>query len=85
MQCMLHYRYTQIKRYFYIAVPAPEDLKQPWYKKLFTLYKHLITQFQAFYMPSQNVSVDEIMKAFTGWSAHTLKMLNKPIKEGYKM
>jgi hypothetical protein len=33
----------------------------------------------------QNVSVDEMMKAFTGRSAHTLKMLNKPVKEGYKM
>ena len=26
-----------------------------------------------------------MMKAFTGRSVHTIKMPNKPIKEGYKM
>ena len=36
-------------------------------------------------MLSQNVSVDEMIKAFTGRSAHTVKMNNKPIREGYKM
>ena len=35
-------------------------------------------------MPSLNVAVDEMMEAFTGRSAHTIKMSNKPIGEGYK-
>jgi hypothetical protein len=85
MQWMLYYRYTQIKRYFYIAVPTPVDQNQAWYEKLSPLYKYLNTQFKAFCMPSQNVSIDEMMKAFTGRSTHTIKMPNKPIKEGYKM
>jgi hypothetical protein len=34
---------------------------------------------------SQNVSVDEMMKACTGRLAHTVKMNNKPISKGYKM
>jgi hypothetical protein len=83
MQCMLYYRYTQIKRYFYIAAPTNED--QAWSMKLSPLYEHLNSQFKAFYIPLQNVSVDEMMKAFTGRLAHTLKMPNKPVKEGYKM
>jgi hypothetical protein len=82
MQYMAYHRYQQIKRYFYVSAPA-ED--QPWYSKLSLLYEHLNTQFKAFYVLSQNVSVDEMMESFTSWSAHTLKMPNKPIKEGYKM
>jgi hypothetical protein len=85
MQSMPHYRYTQIKRYFHIAVLVPTEQNQEWYKKLSPLYKHLNAQFKVFYVPSQNVSVNEMMKAFTSWFAHTLKMLNKPVKEGYKM
>jgi hypothetical protein len=85
MQSMPYYRYTQIKRYFHIAVPVSTDQSQAWYEKLSPLYEHLNTQFKAYYIPSQNVSVDEMMKAFTGRSAHTIKMPNKPIKEGYKM
>jgi hypothetical protein len=80
---MLYYRYTQIKRYFYVAVPTNKD--QAWYIKLSLLYEHLNSQFKAFCIPSQNISVDKIIKAFTSWSAHTLKMPNKPVKEGYKM
>jgi hypothetical protein len=83
MQCMPYYRYTQIKRYFYVAVPTNKD--QAWYMKLSLLYEHLNSQFKAFCIPSQNISVDKMIKAFTGRSAHTLKMPNKPVKEGYKM
>jgi Transposase IS4 len=53
--------------------------------KLSLLYEHLNKQFKAFYVLSQNVSVDKIIKAFTRQFAYTLKMLNKPIKESYKM
>jgi hypothetical protein len=53
--------------------------------KLSPLFEHLRTQFKAFCMPSQNVSVDEMMKAFTGRLAHTVKINNKSISEGYKV
>jgi hypothetical protein len=82
---MLYYRYTQIKRYFYIAVPVSTDQNLPWYEKLSPFYKRLDKQFKVFYIPLQNVSINEMMKAFTGRSIHTIKMLNKPVKEGYKM
>jgi hypothetical protein len=53
--------------------------------KLSPLYKHLNKQFKAFYVPLQKVSVDETIEAFTSRSAHTLKMPNEPIREGFKM
>jgi hypothetical protein len=53
--------------------------------KLSPLYEHLNKQFKAFYVLSQNVSVDEIIKAFTSQSVYTLKMPNKPIRKGFKM
>lgn len=83
MQCMPHYRYTRIKRYFF---STPTDQDQAWYKKLSPLYKHINTYIvQGILCAIANVSIDNMMKAFTGRSAHTLKMLNKSIKEGYKM
>ena len=81
MQLMPEYCFKQIKRYFHVSTPIDEPID--WYMKL--LFEHLRTQFKAFCVPSQNVSVDEIIKAFTGRSAHTVKMLNKPVSKGYKM
>jgi hypothetical protein len=36
-------------------------------------------------MLSTNVSVDEMIEAFTGRSAHTVRMSNKPIGKGFKI
>jgi hypothetical protein len=83
MLLMLEYRFEQIKRYFHVSPLTAEPID--WYMKLSPLFEHLRTSFKAFCVPSQNVSVDEIMKAFTGRSAHTVKMKNKPVGEGYKM
>jgi hypothetical protein len=83
MQLMPEYRFKQIKHYFHVLTPTDELID--WYMKLSLLFKHLRTQFKVFCVPSQNVSVDEVMKAFTGRSAHTVKMPNKPVSEGYKM
>ena len=83
MQLMPEYRFKQIKRYFHISKPTNEPID--WYMKLSPLFTHLRTQFKAFCVPSQNVSVDEMMKAFTGRLVHTVKMNNKPISKGYKM
>jgi hypothetical protein len=42
-------------------------------------------QFKVFYILLQNVSVDEMIKAFIGRLAHTVKMNNKPVGKEYKM
>jgi hypothetical protein len=83
MDSITKYYYKQIKRYFHMSKPTDELID--WFMKLLLLFKHLRVQFKAYCVPSQNVSVDEIMKAFTGWLAHTVKMPNKPVIEGYKM
>ena len=83
MQHMSWYRFEQIKRYFHVSEPIDEPIT--WYMKLSPLFEHLRSQFKAFCVLSQNVSVDEMMKAFTERSAHTVKMNNKPISEGFKM
>jgi len=53
--------------------------------KLSPLFEHLRDRFKAYCILSSNVSVDEIIEAFTRRSAHTVKMVNKPIGEGYKI
>lgn len=53
--------------------------------KVSPLFEYLRAQFKLYCVPSQNVSINEIMKAFCGRSAHTVKIKNKPITEGFKM
>jgi hypothetical protein len=77
MQLMPEYRFEQIKRYFHVSAPTNGPIE--WYIGLSPLFEHLRSQFKAFCVPSQNVSVDKMMKAFTGRSAHTVKMPNKPV------
>jgi len=87
MAFMTYFRFQQIKRYFHISSP-PTSSRQPisqWHMKLEPLASLLRTKFQAFVVLSQNVSFDEMMIPFSGRSKHTLKMKNKPIKEGFKV
>jgi hypothetical protein len=82
---MKYYRYTQIKKYFHVSTPTEQPLPDnQWFMKLSPLFEHLRAKFKEFCILSQNISVDEMMEAFTGWSKHTLKMPNKPIGEGFK-
>jgi hypothetical protein len=67
-----------------VSEPTDKPISH-WYMKLSPLFEHLRTQFKAYCVPSSNVSVDEMMEAFTGRSAHTVKMSNRPIGEGYKI
>ena len=42
-------------------------------------------RFRQCYLPATKVAIDEIVVRFCGRSRHTLKIRNKPIKEGYKI
>jgi hypothetical protein len=53
--------------------------------RLAPLFELLRTKFKAYVVLGQNVSFDEMMVPFTGRSKHTIKMKNKPIKEGFKI
>ena len=45
----------------------------------------LRTKFQAWVILEQNVSFDKMMIPFSSRLKHTLKIKNKPIKEGFKV
>jgi hypothetical protein len=86
MEHMKFYRFEQIKRYFHVSPPSlPSQSKSQWYMKLSPLFEVLRYQFQAYVIPGQNVSFDEMMVPFTGRSQHTLRIKNKPISEGFKI
>jgi hypothetical protein len=89
MEFMTFFRFKQIKRYFHVsAPPTPTPTRIPssqWHLKLEPLASLLCTKFKMYVVLGQNVSFDEMMVPFSGRSQHTLKIKNKPIKEGFKI
>ena len=81
MESMSFFQFEQIKWYFHVSPPITTH----WHMKLEPLASLLHTEFQAYVILRQNVSFDEMMVPFSGWSQHTLKMKNKPISEGFKV
>jgi hypothetical protein len=78
-------RYQQIKRYFYISPPGVHLERKDWWKKMEPLASYLRERFSKYYLPASDLAFDEMMVLFKGRSAHTIKMKNKPIDEGYKI
>ena len=78
---MTYYWFWQIKQYFHVSPP----ITTKWHMKLEPLASLLRTKFQAYVVLGRNVSFDEMMVPFARRSKHTLKMKNKPIKEGFKI
>ncbi len=56
-----------------------------WYSKLDSLAIHVRTISQSICIPSSNISIDEMIARFSGRSAHTIRIKNKPTPEGYKI
>ena len=56
-----------------------------WYSKLDSLATHVWTISQSICIPSSNISIDEMIARFSERSAHTIRIKNKPIPEGYKI
>jgi hypothetical protein len=89
MESMTLFRFQQIMRYFHVSAP-PLSISRHlptahWHTKLEPLASLLRTKFKAYVVLGQDVSFDEMMVPFSGRSKHTLKMKNKPIKEGFKI
>ena len=81
MTCL---RFEQIKRYFHISSITDQDNKTL-FSKLEPLSTHIKDISQKHYIPSSNVSVDEMIARFTGRSSHTFRIKNKLTPEGYKI
>ena len=56
-----------------------------WYSKLDPLANHIRKVSKSICIPSSNVSIDEMIARFSGQSAHTVRIKNKPTPEGYKI
>src|SRR6266498_1692058 len=56
-----------------------------WYSKVEPLATHIQTVSQSICIPSSNISIDEMIARFSGRSAHTVRIKNKPTPEGYKI
>jgi hypothetical protein len=76
-------RFEQIKRYLHISSPAA-TIKN-YFDKLEPLLSHIRDVSKKFYVPSSNVSVDEMIIRFSGRSTHTVRIKNKPTPEGFKV
>ena len=60
-------------------------LPEFWYSKVDPLATHIWTVFKTICIPSSNVSIDEMIARFSGRSAHTVRIKNKPTPEDYKI
>src|SRR6266542_3407172 len=56
-----------------------------WYSKLNPLATHVRTISQSICIPSSNISIDEMIARFSGRSAYTIRIKNKPTLKGYKI
>ena len=56
-----------------------------WYSKLDPLANNIRKVSKSICIPSSNVSIDEMITRFSGRSAHTVRIKNKPTPEGYKI
>ena len=80
MQTMPKHRFEQIQRYFHISDPyADKPISRTWYGKVWPLYEVLRQQFKAYVVLGQDVSFDEMMVPYTGWSSHILNLTMKQL------
>jgi hypothetical protein len=78
-------RFEQIKRFFHISDPSEVVQQDLWYHKVEPLASYILNKCKEFYIPSSNLSVDEMIVRFSGRSPHTYRIKNKPTPEGYKI
>ena len=64
---------------------SPPEKPSQWWHKLEPMSSIAQQRCQECYLPSSNVSIDEMMVKCEGRSAHVLTMKNKPIDQGYKL
>jgi len=75
--------FPQLERYFHVSDPQVELDVNHWYQKLDPLASILQLRFPQYYLPGTKVAIHEMVVRFWGWSRHTLKIRNKPVKERY--
>jgi hypothetical protein len=85
MRAMPMRRWEQIKRFIH-ASPIVEEIPQErWFEKMQPLADQVQANFQRWVILATDVAIDEMMVKFKGRSKDTIRMREKPIKEGYKV
>jgi len=72
-------RFQQIKRYLHIS--KLQDNNNPYYAKVEPLLSHVRETSKKLYIPSLNVSVDEMMVWFSGHSIHTVRIRGRRLQD----
>jgi Transposase IS4 len=84
MESITLFRFQQILQYGHMSTSVSNHLPTAcWHTKLEPLASLLRIKFKAYVVLCQDVSFDEMMGSFAGRSKHTLKIKNKPVKEGF--
>jgi Transposase IS4 len=80
-------RYDQIHRYFTLRDGAvdPKKEEETFTWKVEPVATIVKQNYRALWSSSSHLAIDEAMIAYRGRSSHKVKLLNKPIKEGYKV
>lgn len=76
-------RFQQLKRFLHVS--HPDTPVQHFFSKVEPLSTKLAADFAKYYIPASDVSVDEMIVRFSGRSAHTVRIKDKPTPEGYKI
>lgn len=84
-QYMTLTRFHQVKHFFHISPPSEPNNNDSWFSKVEPLSSKLGSAYCRYYVPSTDVSVDEMIVRFKGRFKHTFRMKNKPISTGYKI
>jgi Transposase IS4 len=80
-------RFRQLHRYFTIrdGTVNPETAGEDYTWHLEPIVTMIRLSFQQNWLPGSHLAIDKAMIPFRGNSEHTVKMKNKPIKEGFKV
>jgi hypothetical protein len=80
-------RFDQLHRYIHIRdkYTHPQTEQEGFHWKVEPIATMIRTNCQQNWLPATHVAIDEAMLPFRGRSEDTVKMKNKPIKEGFKV
>jgi hypothetical protein len=78
-------RWEQIKRFIHASPIVEEVPQERWFEKMQPLADQVQANFQRWVILATDVAIDEMMVKFKGRSKDTIRMREKPIKEGYKV
>ena len=84
-QMMTRDRFLALHRHFHISPPVDRAVKQTVVEKTADFYNQCQALFKQYYVPGQNLAIDETMVRFEGRSDWITVIRNKPTPVGFKI